>query len=399
MTTSSMPIEGYARMRAEMDAGRLRDDVLARAGVSVDDWTVVQRSFLEQMGAELERGRFGLTNRYTQAFVERQRELLSAAPPPAEPKEAAPPPFEVEPTLDVPPPAPLQPSFRSEASAPKPLPSFQLEDPLTEAPDTSPVAPPAARENLGSTSFAWQMPAGLGALPFQAAPAAPPPPEHAPAARSGLPFQVAPAAPPPPEHAPARSGLPFQVAPAGLSALPFQSAPAPVAPVAPPASAAPPAPTGKANLGATSTHDVNAFRAALPFMVKQQQAAAEAAAQSAVAAPNLPAAAPPPRPAAPPAADTPFRQPAAQEAEPAPSAPALTLEQYAALCAELAALPQQSSVIFQRYGLASTSDRLRTDLAWQERLRRNPAEYQEWQGLYGRYYAYWVEQARRTPGR
>jgi len=54
--SSSLGIEGYARLRAEMDAGVLRDDVLARADLGLDEWTNVQNEWLEKMAAELERG-------------------------------------------------------------------------------------------------------------------------------------------------------------------------------------------------------------------------------------------------------------------------------------------------------------------------------------------------------
>src|SRR5277367_3089105 len=75
----SLPLERCAQIRAEMDAGRQRDEVLARAGVSGDEWTVTQREWLDKMGAELKIGRFELTNRYTSAFLERQRELETPA--------------------------------------------------------------------------------------------------------------------------------------------------------------------------------------------------------------------------------------------------------------------------------------------------------------------------------
>ena len=66
-------IERCAELRAEMDAGRLRDEVLGWAGVTAEEWTAAQRGWLEKMGAELGRGRFELTNRYTQAFLAQQR--------------------------------------------------------------------------------------------------------------------------------------------------------------------------------------------------------------------------------------------------------------------------------------------------------------------------------------
>lgn len=98
--STPVTLERYAEMRAEMDAGRLRDEVLARTGMTTDEWTDAQRGWLERMGTELERGRFELTNRYTQAFLDRQRVLETAAPPrlavtaaPLPPAETAAPPF------------------------------------------------------------------------------------------------------------------------------------------------------------------------------------------------------------------------------------------------------------------------------------------------------------------
>jgi hypothetical protein len=73
---------------------------------------------------------------------------------------------------------------------------------------------------------------------------------------------------------------------------------------------------------------------------------------------------------------------------------ALTLAEYASLCAELAVFPQMSEQIFQRYGLAVVRERLAVDLGWQERLRRSASEYQEWNRLYQHYFARWSEKGR-----
>lgn len=73
------------------------------------------------------------------------------------------------------------------------------------------------------------------------------------------------------------------------------------------------------------------------------------------------------------------------------AAPALTLQQYASLCAELAVFRDRTDAIFQRYGLADPRDRAAVDLSWKERLRRIPAENQGWQALYQR----WVEHFER----
>ncbi|KYF97732.1 hypothetical protein BE20_37595, partial [Sorangium cellulosum] len=88
---TALSLERYAEMRAQMEAGTLRDEVLARAGLTVDEWTAAQRDWLERMGAELEHGSFELTNRYTRAFLEHQRAILAASPPASAPPVSPPP--------------------------------------------------------------------------------------------------------------------------------------------------------------------------------------------------------------------------------------------------------------------------------------------------------------------
>jgi hypothetical protein len=99
----------------------------------------------------------------------------------------------------------------------------------------------------------------------------------------------------------------------------------------------------------------------------------------------------------------PFRRPVETDGSgPAPARcepPAMTLEQYASLCAELAVSPHQVEAIFDRHGLKDLKERLRVDLWWQTRLRRDPAEHQQWQALYQRFHAYWVAETRRRETR
>ena len=80
----------------------------------------------------------------------------------------------------------------------------------------------------------------------------------------------------------------------------------------------------------------------------------------------------------------PFAEGPVSKAAPA-SPPALSLEQYAALCAELGASPQQQDAVFHRYGLSSTEDRRAVDTSWQTRLKGDPSEYQRWHALYQHY--------------
>ena len=146
-----------------------------------------------------------------------------------------------------------------------------------------------------------------------------------------------------------------------------------------------------------------------PAALPQPAPSAAAPAQPA-AAPAQPAVAQPAAPPAPGAPSVPFA-PSPQPAQPAPSAPlpqlpegaarsptsnvpTLTLEQYAALCAELAMFPNAVEQTFSRYRLTSLRDRLSVDLAWRERLRRDPAENARWQALYAHYTAHWASHTR-----
>jgi hypothetical protein len=85
---TSLSLERYAEVQAELGAGRLRDDVLAWAGLSVEEWASAQHEWLDKMASELTLGGFELTNRYTQVFLERQRALAAPAEPKPAPKRA-----------------------------------------------------------------------------------------------------------------------------------------------------------------------------------------------------------------------------------------------------------------------------------------------------------------------
>lgn len=79
MGTRELTLQRYAEMRAEMEAGVLRDELLSREGISCDEWIEVQTDWLTKMGKELDRGRFELTNQYTKAFLAHQSSLVGAA--------------------------------------------------------------------------------------------------------------------------------------------------------------------------------------------------------------------------------------------------------------------------------------------------------------------------------
>ncbi|KYF73347.1 hypothetical protein [Sorangium cellulosum] len=65
-----------------------------------------------------------------------------------------------------------------------------------------------------------------------------------------------------------------------------------------------------------------------------------------------------------------------------PSAPALSLEQYASLCAELAVAPGDAKALFGLYGLAQPDVRLAVDRFWRDQLARDQAAHRRWQALY-----------------
>ncbi len=63
----------------------------------------------------------------------------------------------------------------------------------------------------------------------------------------------------------------------------------------------------------------------------------------------------------------------------------LTLNQYAAFCAELEVCLEDSAEIFRRYGLGSARDAVRLASQWQQRFEENAAEFEEWQRLHRLY--------------
>ncbi|MDC3984509.1 hypothetical protein [Polyangium jinanense] len=77
-----------------------------------------------------------------------------------------------------------------------------------------------------------------------------------------------------------------------------------------------------------------------------------------------------------------LRKPTRETAEPERKVPELSLERYAALCAELAAARASAEETFARYGLGERDARKAVDDVWKERLARAPALYQEWNRLY-----------------
>ncbi|WP_437986029.1 hypothetical protein [Sorangium sp. So ce117] len=66
-------------------------------------------------------------------------------------------------------------------------------------------------------------------------------------------------------------------------------------------------------------------------------------------------------------------------------APVLSLEQYASLCADLAASPGDAEALFARYGLGRPEERAAVDAFWRDRLTRDPAAHRRWQELYSQH--------------
>jgi hypothetical protein len=135
----------------------------------------------------------------------------------------------------------------------------------------------------------------------------------------------------------------------------------------------------------------------LPFVKVRGAEAAGEASKPAVAPPPPPAVAPPPPPAVAPPAPPPSVSVEAAPPSTTGAGPAtlrLSLDRYAALCAELSVFPDRAELVFGRYGLADRRHRLEVDLGWQAQLRHYPALFAQWQALYQRWCAHFAAQAR-----
>lgn len=441
---TEVTLDRYAQVRAEMEAGVMRDEALTRAGLSVDEWAMAQRTWLERMSAEIARGRFELTNRYAQAFVACQQAL--AAPKPVLQASRVEGPAAGAPQLDVATkPVEAKPTFPAAGAAAEPPPPAQTQ--------VRPMNPMLAG------TMAVDVSAFGEALPFQAkgAPAAPlppptpaPPVKRAPAALSGtsmgfvapkgpaLPFQKE--APPAPEalaaEKPPAPGPPMPAvkrAPAALSgtsmavvmpkgpALPFATGASPEG-APPPASASPPPPGASAlplpapavkrapaALSGTSMGFVAPKGPALPFQKDVAlvapagpQGGAPPAAPPPMAVPAAPAPAvgawpgqpgPPVQPTAP--------APAGPPAPPDPAAAAtlpvtLTLEQYASLCVELSMPAAKADEVLRRYALTMEQGRI-VDAHWKAKVAAEPAARAAYDRAYAAYRSWLASAQGKSP--
>jgi hypothetical protein len=375
---TQLTVERCAEIRAEMEAGRLLDDVLGRAGIGADEWTAAQRTWLDKMGDELKRGRFELTNRYTQAFLERQRELsaldraaIVEASAPVEEALPPPPPAVLPPPEIAPPPA--VPAAPSPWAAPPPAPVVSA----AAAPQIEERSPWAGEETGAPAASPLRAP-----LPFQPAPAGAAPP---PSVR-----QV----PPPPPSSPELGGTvvgaiisPF----AAGGALPFArdaaAPPAATAPAAPPPPRPPPprpVPPPPPSRPAASAPEPDGMEGTVMGAISPFASGAP-----------LPFVKAPPKPASPPAAapSPPVAAPSPAVAAASPPA-GLTLEQYASLCAELAFSPAQADATLGRYRV-SAAGKAELDQYWGARLAADPALNTKWREAYQIYFGFLTSARRR----
>jgi hypothetical protein len=72
-----LALERYADLSAEIDSGRLRDQVLQQAGITLDAWLIVQQFWLEQMASEARARTFETSRRFQQIYVTRRRALAA----------------------------------------------------------------------------------------------------------------------------------------------------------------------------------------------------------------------------------------------------------------------------------------------------------------------------------
>ena len=394
-------IERYAEIRAELEAGRLRDDVLARAGLTVDEWIAAQRGWLEQLSRELKRDRFELTNRYSRLFLDHQRALTTSETRLSTPDAAVP----------HPPDAALRPAALPAMIAPM----HALAPVIFEA-ETAPMPPRVARPaaalagtmNVDRSVFGAALPFAPGstapAIATATVPSALPKVNRAPSELTGtrgvdasafgpaLPF-LGGALPPtstleaPPPLAPS---LPVQSAPSGevpqgvapflvpkvkrvdplLSGtmnvdnsvfgptLPFAAgSPAPAMAMATPLPKVNRAP---AELTGTIGVDLSALGVALPFL----------------------SGAPPPPPAT-----SPVAAPGGSPAGSNTGLDSWTVEHYASLCAEMAFNPAATSETLSRYRLTNES-KIELDHRWKVRLSADPAALGQWRAAYQTYLAF-----------
>jgi hypothetical protein len=72
-----LSLERFAEISAELDTGDPRDEVLARAGLTVPEWLNIQQYWLGNISAEATRLRYELFHRYSKLFIEARRAAVA----------------------------------------------------------------------------------------------------------------------------------------------------------------------------------------------------------------------------------------------------------------------------------------------------------------------------------
>ncbi len=413
MTIPELPLERFAELSAELDAGVSREQVLAEAGLTPEVWAGTQEHWLGKIAAEATRKRFDLTTRYTKAFSARRRVLADAARagagpltraahvPPAAPALGAPPsatPAQPPPPFDVAaavaPPAffAAPPAYvANEAASGDPPPAFvsttdPAPPPRAAIPDGPEGAPGGAVSNeLGRTVVAMSPFAFGGSMPFRGGAGKPPstPPS---VAAGGLPFR-APGADSGPVPAPGTA--------------PFRDGGVPSETAAPPE----PAPK-RAKTETLSGGEFAALRAEpLPFRRTDSSPSLRAtspvpgAALGGLPFQGAPAASPPPAGgSAPPPPRSPdleptFAPPVAPVAPPAAPVARLPLARFAQMTAESQLWPAALAAIRARYGLDEAGYSAENE-AWQCLFLSDAALYARYGSLLAHYRDWLAKSAR-----
>ncbi len=399
-------LERFAALSADIESGAARDEVIAREGLSVEEWTRTQESWLGKMAEEASRKRFELTNRYNSAFVAQRRGAEGMRRPgkkkkgaPADvaaaPRIAAAPAFVAPPPSFVAPPpfgssAPSPPPFASSAAPVAPPPSFVAPPAAVAMPAI--IAPSAVAIHAAAPSPATK-PADLGGTvaaemisPF--------------ASGAPLPFKqgravIADAArtTPPPRRSAGRT-IAGEIPPFVKDAIPFtapaepraQPKTAPTAPL-PPMKSTPrqgfdrDAPMDLGGTVVASSHEPIDSGGKLPF-----RKASDAAVRPPPAGPPAPGAGLPFRvsAAAPVAATAAPAAAIAPAAAAGPRATRFTIEQFASLSAEIAVTPAAVAQVRGRYGLDEASHRAEAE-EWGRRFSADKELFARYGGLFQSY--------------
>lgn len=351
----ALPLEDVAAIRAALDAGLPREQVLAEANVSLEAWEAAQARWLAKLADQAAHGRLETSRRFVELVDASRARADEKARETRRPwKHRKPAPAVIQPSQPPPPPA-------APAPPPQAEPEWVVAAPLTQpAPSTqpapeTPLAPPVAlRDPLPfkpSTSPAAAQAHAMKAEPARAqSPQDPDPLEvtltlrNPPAtARTPLPFQQR----PPQSAATASSDKPDATTTLDVAQL----ARGPALPFAPKAGAAPAPPDDGDDDVGTTTLKVVAIpspQEVLPFKK-----------------------APPPANAVPAASPSP---------EALRRANSMSLAQYAHLCADVRAHPGYVEQIRVHYGLDAAAWTALHKL-WRERFDRDPALRSRWQTL------------------